>query len=101
MLTELVEHIEKTLHKYTREEIVRPQSLLDKVRKAHGNNQRAADFRMGRPVYLEGLHSRKKNQQSPRRHTRERNRLESKGARVCCHRAHLHFAKQSFFLLQE
>lgn len=38
MLTELIDHIKKTHHKYTREEIARLQPLLDKVCKVHGNN---------------------------------------------------------------
>lgn len=37
-LAELVEHIKKTHHNYTREEIARLQPLLDKVCKAHGEN---------------------------------------------------------------
>jgi regulator of cell morphogenesis and NO signaling len=38
MLADLVQHIQSTHHKYTREEIVRLQPLLEKVCRVHGQN---------------------------------------------------------------
>ena len=38
MLSDLIQHIKSTHHKYTREEIARLQPLLDKVCKVHGEN---------------------------------------------------------------
>ncbi len=39
-LAELIDHIVKTHHRYTRDEIVRLQALLDKVSSKHGENHR-------------------------------------------------------------